>query len=71
MRSTSMVIDPQSKDCWLLAGDGDEGTRAAIFRSKALAHGFNLNRWSKKSKSSATQPERGKPLGIFSVADGF
>ena len=38
-----MVIDPQSKDCWLLAGDGDEGTRAAI-RSKALAHGFNLNR---------------------------
>lgn len=44
MRSTSMVIDPQSKDCWLLAGDGDEETRAAIFRSKALAHGFNLNR---------------------------
>lgn len=39
-----MVIDPQSKDCWLLAGDGDEGTRAAIFRSKALVHGFNLNR---------------------------
>lgn len=31
MRSTSMVIDPQSKDCWLLAGDGDEGTRAAIY----------------------------------------
>lgn len=44
MRSTSMVADPQSRDCWLLAGDGDEGTRAAIFRSKALAHGFNLNR---------------------------
>ncbi len=44
MRSTSMVIDPRSNDCWLLAGDGDDGNLSAVFHSKALAHGFNLNR---------------------------
>ena len=44
MRSTSMVIDPVKKDCWLLAGDGDDGKVSAVFHSKALAHGFALNR---------------------------
>lgn len=44
MRSTSMVIDPDTKDCWLLAGEGDDGKKSAIFHTKALAHGFNLNR---------------------------
>ena len=44
MRFTSLVIAPNGKDCWLLVGEGTEGSKSAVFHTKALAHGFNLNR---------------------------
>lgn len=39
LKSTSLAIEPETNDPWLLAADGTEGTKAAVFHAKVFAHG--------------------------------